>query len=1084
MTFAWPDAALPARATLRGNRVDDADLRQVAAGAAPLFDRIGGPYEPVPGGEAAARRNLAAWRDTLARGDEAFARRLAWDGLTEDAVLPALGPVRLRDGIALPAWAEDLRAILAAADGFESSESPPWAGDELAIPFVDALAPFVASAADAVRARTSVACFGPGAWGTLERALLHRLFTITAHTLQPEFNVFRHGRLSALDRLFQATTGNIRSDVYEEFVADLLAGGWRRTVLEYPVLGRLIATLWRQWVDSTVEMAERLAADAPLLADELGAAGIVDQLRASLSDAHRGGRMVAMLTFASGVRVVYKPRPVSGERVWERIVRAFEDVAPEGRMRPAHVVDRGGYGWMECLDARPVATEAEAGAYHERLGVILALTYALGTNDCHYENLVAAGAFPALVDLETLMHPVHASPVDGIDFKMSLAESVLRTGLLPFWMKSDDGKAYDISAVGAVEAQPARQAAPNWKHTNTDLMALEFITVRLSPGQNVPRLDGRALTPEAYAGAVARGFHAGYAAAQERLPALLAADGALGEIRRLRLRLLLRPTFGYALALQGATEPDALRDAVVRSVRIDAMAQPFVEEPERPAGWALLRAERAALEQQDCPHFVAHVGSNLVETEFGPAGGIVAASCLDDLDARLARLSEKDRRRQAGIVLAALDSRGVADEHASLPALERRPADAAPSSTDANEVLLDAAVRIGAEIMDAAVPGPRGAPYWLCLHRVASLGKLRVEAVNLDLFEGRAGIAYFLAALSNVTGDPAPREMVRNLYRPLEEEARLLLPAPARAGMLLNGITGLAGLLYGVPAAAELLGEPDAARGTAEAVLDWMGPDRIHLEHAPDLFGGHAGSIVSLLHAHRVLGMDRALEYAAARGDHLLATRTSVDDGLRSWAGEDGTMLTGLSHGAAGIALALLRLSAATGDAKYRDGALEAVEWENARFDADAGNWPDLRGVEGIPAFADAWCHGAPGIAVSRIVAMQQGMDARRDVDAGVRVARQAQMGAVDHVCCGNLGRALLLFEAGRALDDAALQAEGRARAADVVARADARGGYGLWRRYDGFLAFPGLFQGLAGIGHALLRLSGPDRVPSLLMLD
>ncbi|HEX5869847.1 MAG TPA: hypothetical protein VFY65_05520, partial [Longimicrobium sp.] len=151
MTLAWP-AAAPSVHTPRGNRVNDADLRRMAAGAAALFDRIGGPYEAVPGGEAAARRNLAVWRDTLARGDEAFARRLAWDGLTEESVLPALGPVRLRDGIPLPAWAEDLRHVLESVDAYEASDTPPWASDELAIPFQDALAPFVASAAEAVRA--------------------------------------------------------------------------------------------------------------------------------------------------------------------------------------------------------------------------------------------------------------------------------------------------------------------------------------------------------------------------------------------------------------------------------------------------------------------------------------------------------------------------------------------------------------------------------------------------------------------------------------------------------------------------------------------------------------------------------------------------------------------------------------------------------------------------------------------------------------------------------------------------------------------------------------------------------------------
>ncbi|HEX2210476.1 MAG TPA: lanthionine synthetase LanC family protein, partial [Longimicrobium sp.] len=191
--------------------------------------------------------------------------------------------------------------------------------------------------------------------------------------------------------------------------------------------------------------------------------------------------------------------------------------------------------------------------------------------------------------------------------------------------------------------------------------------------------------------------------------------------------------------------------------------------------------------------------------------------------------------------------------------------------------------------------------------------------------------------------------------------------------------------------------------------------------------------------------------------------------------------LTGMAHGTAGIVLALSRLARATGEARFHAAADEAAAHEDARYDDAAANWPDLRWDPAT--FADGWCHGGPGIALAR---MDAPADVRWRVDAerGVAVARRAAMGRLDHLCCGNLGRALCLAEGGRGLGMAGAEAAGVALASAVVERARRDGGYGLWRRYDGFLAFPGLFQGLAGVGYALLRLAAPRAVPNVLTLE
>lgn len=43
--------------------------------------------------------------------------------------------------------------------------------------------------------------------------------------------------------------------------------------------------------------------------------------------------------------------------------------------------------------------------------IIICVNYILRTNDLHYENIIAHGEFPVIVDLETIMTNVHVKLV-------------------------------------------------------------------------------------------------------------------------------------------------------------------------------------------------------------------------------------------------------------------------------------------------------------------------------------------------------------------------------------------------------------------------------------------------------------------------------------------------------------------------------------------------------------------------------------------------------------------------------------------------------------------------------------------------
>jgi lantibiotic modifying enzyme len=213
------------------------------------------------------------------------------------------------------------------------------------------------------------------------------------------------------------------------------------------------------------------------------------------------------------------------------------------------------------------------------------------------------------------------------------------------------------------------------------------------------------------------------------------------------------------------------------------------------------------------------------------------------------------------------------------------------------------------------------------------------------------------------------------------------------------------------------------------------------------------------------------------------------------------------------MGLALLELSAATGREDFRDGARRAFAYEDRRFDTARGNWPDLRVFDGEeegaaegngrpPRFGTAWCHGAPGIALARLRALEidpGGAAAYRPAAiAGLattaRAVEQAlETSGVDATPCHGLtGLAEVLWIGGRVLGEPRYSALAVEATRQLLARHGTRGDWPSGAPSRG--PNPSLMIGEAGVGYWLLRLhdseyreqgeQGEDgeRVPSVLL--
>ena len=116
--------------------------------------------------------------------------------------------------------------------------------------------------------------FAESARASLRRMLLNGLTDLCAAPLYERFAKVRAGENMPGALPPARNSGTSR---YQRFVADVKAGGFRSLFEEKPVLLRLIATLTRQWTDSSREFASRLDVDLETLRREFLVPGIFGQ---------------------------------------------------------------------------------------------------------------------------------------------------------------------------------------------------------------------------------------------------------------------------------------------------------------------------------------------------------------------------------------------------------------------------------------------------------------------------------------------------------------------------------------------------------------------------------------------------------------------------------------------------------------------------------------------------------------------------------------------------------------------------------------------------------------------------------------
>lgn len=1089
-----PDQGLPTLPTLSAEA-----RRSIAARAASLDElRVAlAAAPPQSAGEGETRAGdmnaIGAWLAASAPGDvEAFGHRLSWDGLdlmtaawllTEEAASQLI--------TSDPPWTAWLDRFLehAAAATIDVAGGPVpdvdrWTADGL--PYAEVLLPMVRAAEAALDEGLGEGWLGLVASPAREawaRQLARELAGVAQLALHQRFEALRAANAGA-----DAATTDDESgpDLYQYFVLSLLHQGLPALFEDLPVLARHLAVVVGRHVDNVERLVRRLGADQAAISQAVAGGRPVtpiEDMAPALSDPHDGRQRVAVLTCAGGLRLVYKPRDVRMEFGFSRVLDALAARGCASVPRGIAVLARDGYGWESFAESQALASIEEVRAYHRRAGGLLCVAWLLGGRDLHMENVVATAQGPVLVDLEALFAPGDARPAGekptgaetGVGQAPTPPSSCLQTGLLTYVSGGPDTPLQEVGGLRGRAAGTSTLARRVWRHLRTrDIHFVEDTTLAYTEHHAV-MLAGERQRPEDFATDLADGFADAYRSLDAARDEWLAPGGVLEAFAGTHARVFTRDTNQYGMLLHVLAGPKYQGRGVRRSIAYDVLARGLVGAASPPAEWAIVEAERAALDALDVPRFTQPIDGTAVFDGARPVldrphqqPGFAAVV------ERWRAMSPDDLARQRAAILRVLEDL-------------RRPRFTAPwPSRDAGTVQADTpagwrecAAWIGREVLARGQrtgdtltwgAGPDGA--------IASLRAC-------TLHDGALGPALLLAALAQARAGDALEAAARQALRAVVDRWRT---GADDGSAPIGATTGLGSVAYGLCVSGVLLDDP-ALVDTAMEVARALTPDRIAHDPHLDVVAGAAGAALALLAVYRTRPEAWLLAAAVRCGDRLLAGEDPEAGGV--WRAPAGYAYTGFAHGVAGIAAAFARLAETSGLDRFQAAASRAYA-RLASVRGGAASWPIAFRPERPDGGRDllsmtAWCHGAPGITLALLAAPAWLRDSawRGEIETAVQACRAAATHKTEHVCCGNLSRAEATFAAARGLASADAEAAAARIASGVVRRAMALGHLRLSAvPYDYRVFDPAFFQGTSGAGYQLLRMAGGGRLPSVIAVE
>jgi len=836
-------------------------------------------------------------------------------------------------------------------------------------------------------------------------------------------------------------------------------------LLEYPVLARKIVTVCQYWADSFLEFVEHLIADYPMLCETFSPKlGMFDGIGKESGDSHKQGKTVIVVNFSSGTKLVYKPRSISIEQHFQELLTWFNRKAEKLNFKILTVLDRKTHGWVEFITHKKCEDNYQLKNFYFQLGALKGLLYALKATDFHHENFIAHGEKIVAIDLETLFQAKVTGYLNSTD-----SFNVLDIGMLPTTLS--EGEYADVSGMGANSSDTTSGDA--WKNTQTDEMYLGKGDHSKENILSRPSIDS---CPSKFILDINSGFSTVYQLIKGNKTAFLSRNSLLSNFVGDTIRLVFKNTQTYSDLLWESYHPSYLRCALQTNKLLDTL---WGSVPQNYPTAKIIRHEVLDIFNHDIPYFEMTVDSLEVKSALGNTIDLkLNERSLDSVKKHISMFSDEQLTTQQWLISNSLKQKENAKQINEIVISN-------PFLTDKKTVdefdYLSSAESLGDFLIKIAVQSDKYA-LWIGEH-YQNESKLFTR-LDASLYKGQLGIIWYLAYLAEVSK--------KDRYRKIAEKGiqhcldNLLEDQFLKTSVGL--FEGIGGFIYVISHLQELW--PDKNFDNyIEKILASL-PEKILQDEQLDVISGTAGCLLALQSLYQVTQKTDVLQLCKMCGDKLLKAMIKTPTGSAWKIASQTSPLAGLSHGSAGISLALIRLSKLLNDDTYFIGSRSAIAYENSLYSSEHNNWLDLRKrtddkTENQVGWA--WCNGAPGIAIERLESLKQNQSdcssrEQDDLALIVKSTLSSQWPSHYALCHGAFGNLDILSHIAMHTKDHGLVEKCRQGISQSIIQCSTP--HGAFNDFFKNVPSLGLMVGTTGVGYALLRQISPEKIPNILSME
>lgn len=895
-----------------------------------------------------------------------------------------------------------------------------------------------------------------------------RIGQIGLKVLITEINMARTGHL---------LSGETEKERYASFINEFLQDKEyiQNLFNSYPVMVRLMVETVHSTVDAMFEIVYHYAEDRDQLVAIFGGDfNTLTSIDLGAGDTHQNGRTVAMLNFNNKRKLVYKPRSLKTDELFNELLIWINKKGFKKPLKNLTVLSRDEYGYQEFISGSECNTQQEVENFYYRQGGYIALFYILNSTDFHHENIIADGEYPIFIDLETLFsnsiefnNELTDNKSAFLKLSLNIKDSVFQSLMLPVKFSDDPLIDYDLSGLGIsgeLEVEPSAVNALD--NVYSDQIKMVKQKVKLKEFNNTPRIKQKKTNASDYIQEIINGFTDMYKLILNNKQEFTLDNGPLYAFKNTFARQVFRATEAYARFVSASIHPNYLKNGIDREGLFYYLWHGINHQPKFSR---IAKYEIQDLLRTDIPYFTFKVGStSLFNSDKIEIKDFFDKTSIDVIKEKLNKLSDIDHDQQVEFIKQSLGAIATNEQKEYNPygykEVEKSLLDTKEYHKDQ---FLNEAKKIGDEIVNRAIVGDNFKDaLWFGLN-LDNNEQFKLSPISIDLYNGSLGIVLFLGILAKETNDEKYKKYAVAGLNYIENKlAHTKLQST-------SAFSGYSSLSYVYAYLGKIWSDQKLINQSREYInkIDSL---LIKNETTYDFVGGLSGSLLVLVRLYEEFNFTELKPICDLIAQKLL---NQASNQIKT-----NTLLTGLAHGASGYAWPLLEYAYKMDQNHLLNDIFAILNYENSKVNDNQDNWLDLRENESFdaPAF---WCHGAGGIGISRLMMSQiiENTNINGDLQKCINVLMTKGFGTSNTLCHGDFGNLDFLLTYAQVTKNNEYIKISREIGRHVLKQKEENGQWNLDQHGD--VNILGFMIGISGIGFELLRLNNPN-IPSVLSLD